>query len=318
MAEFTWELDVADGVLKNHMLSGKVREAAIAGTKFMQFVQPEPGYGRAKGDSVTLTRIRNIVEPTTARIGERERIPIDTFAQSSVTITVAEWGRGVEYTHKSQLLSHYDREDKIQKKLRQQLQLVLDTACAAAFKTAGICYIPTTLSGGVFDTDGTPSTTALQNLTVAHVKVIRDYLADTIHCPGVDGGVQFVCLASTKALRGVKNDPEWSDWRKYIQPDQAFFKGEIGMIENIRFVEVNHTNALANNKGSGGILGEAVFFGDDAVTMVVAEDTELRAAIPGDFGREKAVAWYGVLEFGSVWGTSASDGEARIIRLTSA
>ena len=80
---------------------------------------------------------------------------------------------------------------------------------------------------------------------------------------------------------------------------------------------MNHTNALSGSKGSGSVLGEALIFGDDAVTMAIVEDPELRAAIPADFGREKAVAWYGVLEFGLVWDTS-SDGEARVIRVTSA
>ena len=206
MAEFTWIADVADGVLKNHALSSKIREAAIAGTKFLQFADTEPGYGRQKGDSITVQRIKNIAEPTSAKIGERDRIPIDTYAQSSVTITVSEYGRGVEYTHKSQLLNNYDEENKIQRKLRQQLQLVLDTACAVAFKTAKITYAPTSLSGGTFETSGTPTVTALQNLSVSHVKVIRDYMADTIHCPGWRGTESFMCLASTKALRGIKND----------------------------------------------------------------------------------------------------------------
>lgn len=317
MAENTWDLDVADGVLKNHSLSANIREAAIAGTKFMQFVDTESGYGKNKGEAHTITRIRNIPEPGNAQIGERDRIPIDTHAQSSITVVVKEWGRGVEYTHKNELLTEFSREDKIQRKLRQQLQLVLDTAAAAAFKTAQVIFQPTTLSGGTFTTNGTPAVTALQNLTVAHVQLLRDYMADTLHVPGYGGGEGYVCLASTKALRGIKNDPSFLAWRQYADPQTAFFKGEVGQIEQIRFVEVTHTQALANNKGSGSVLGEAVFFGDDAVTMVVAEDPELRAAIPGDFGREKAVAWYGVLNFTIVWDT-ANDGEARIIRLTSA
>lgn len=281
-----------------------------------QVCDVEPGYGRQKGDSITITRIRNIAEPTSAVLSENTRVPIDTYAQSSVTITVNEYGRGVEYSNKSQLLNHYDEEDKIQRKLKQQLQLVLDTACAAALKTAKIKYIPTSLTGGTFDTDGTASTQATQNLTVAHVKVIRDYMADTIHVPGWRGSDQFIVLASTKALRGLKNDPEWVDWNKYQHADTAFFKGEAGMVENMKFIEVNHTNALSGSKGLNGILGEALFFGDDAVTMAVVEDPELRAAIPGDFGRQKAVAWYGVLEYGLVWDT-ANDGEARVIHLTS-
>ena len=314
--EFTWSLDAPAGVFKNHALSEKVREAAVADAKFMQFVDVEPGYGRRQGDTVTITRSKNIAEPTSAKFGERDRVPIDTFAMSTVSITVSYFGRGVEYTEQSELLSHFDLQDKMQRKLKQQMQQALDTAAAGAFKTAKIKFIPTSLTAGTFDTDGTPSTAATENIQVAHVKTIRDYMADTIHVPGWRGGEEYVCLASVKALRGIKNDPEWSDWRKYIQPGDAFLKGEVGKIENIRFIEVNHTNALANNKGTGGVLGEALVFGDDAVASAMVVDPELRAAIPGNFGLAHAVAWVGLLEFGLIWDT-ANDGEARVIHITS-
>jgi len=316
MAEFTWTLDAPAGAFKNHALSMKLREAAVAESKFMQYVQVEPGYGRKAGETITISRVKNIAEPTSAKFGERDRVPIDTFAMSTTSITVSYFGRGIEYTEQSELLSEFDLTDKIQKKLKQQMQLTLDTAAAGAFKTAQIKFIPTSLTGGTFDTDGTPSTQATENLSVAHVKVIRDYLADTIHTPGYGGGEEYICLASVKALRGIKNDPEFMAWRQYIQPGDAFLKGEVGKIENIRFVEVNHTNALANNKGLAGVLGEALVFGDDAVAMAVVMDPELRAAIPGNFGLQNAVAWIGMLEFGIVWDT-ANDGEARVIHVTS-
>lgn len=316
MAEFTWEHDVQDNVLKNHSLSSQIREAAIPATRFVPYCYPEPGYGKGKGDSHTVTLIKNLVEPASAELGERDRISIDTFAQTSVTFTIKELGRGVEYTHKSQLLSHFDREDRMQRKLRQQLSLVLDTAASVPFKSAKIKFIPTTLSGGVFDTDGVPSTQALVNGTVSHIQVIRDYLADTIHCPPYMGEY-FVCLASTKFLRGLKNDPLWVEYTKYGKADDEGFRmGRVGKIENIEFVEVNHTQALANNKGAAGVLGEAVIFGEDAVAMITAEDPELRAAMAADFGRQKAVAWYGVITFGLLWAT-ANDGEARVIHVTS-
>jgi N4-gp56 family major capsid protein len=317
MAEWTWELDASSGVFKNHALSSKIREAAIANSVFVPYVDAEPGYGRRRGESVTITRIRNIAEPTNPRFGERERVPIDQFQMSTVAITVSYFGRGVEFTEKGQLLSHYDLKDKIQRMLRRQMQLSLDTAAAAAFKTAKVCFIPTSLAGGVFDTDGTPSTTALENLTVVHVQTIRDYMQDTLHVPGFRGGDRYVAIASTRALRGLKRDPEWREWKAPQQSAEAFGKGMVGTIENIDFIESNHTNALANNKGSGSVLGEAVFFGDDAVSMAVVEDPELRVAIPGNFGLSQAVAWVGLLEFGLVWDT-ANDGEARVIRLTSA
>ena len=316
MAGYTWTNDQADGVLKNSALSSELLKASVADTVIQPFCRIVAGFGRRKGESLTVPLIKNIAEPTSAELGESDRIPIDTYAHSSVAITVKEWGRGVEYSHRAELLNIFDLADAIQGTLRDQMKLVLDTAAAAAFKAAKIIFIPTSLSGGTFDTDGTPSTQATQNLTVQHVQTIRDYLADSIHCPPWNGR-EFVCLASTKALRGIKQDPLFLAWRQYADPQAAFFRGEVGSIENIRFVEVNHVNALSNAKGSGSVLGEALFFGKDAVGMVVAEDPELRADVNvGDFGRQKAVAWYGVMNYGLLW-TTANDGEARVIRVSS-
>jgi len=52
------------------------------------------------------------------------------------------------------------------------------------------------------------------------------------------------------------------------------------------------------------------------LAMAVAQDPELRAEVPKDFGRLKAVAWYGILEFGMVWDT-ANPGEAKTVHVTS-
>jgi hypothetical protein len=41
--------------------------------------------------------------PDHAALTETERIPIDTMTQTSVGITVYEYGRGVAFTHISQL-----------------------------------------------------------------------------------------------------------------------------------------------------------------------------------------------------------------------
>jgi len=165
----------------------------------------------------------------------------------------------------------------------------------------------------VFDTDGVASSTATVNLNVFHVERIRDFMFDTLRVPTL--GDDYVCIARTKALRGIKDDSTWEEWHKYTDP-AVKFNGEVGRLEGIRFIETNHSSALSSSLGSGGILGEAVFFGEDAVSMAVATDPELRASIPGDFGRQKALAWYGVLEFGIIWDT-ANAGEARIVHLTS-
>lgn len=173
--EYAWAVDTPSGVMKNSALSKDVRMASIASTQFMPFVRVEPGYGRRMGESVTIQRIKNVAEPTSGTFDERDAVPIDTFAASSTSITVSYWGRGVQYTEFAELLSTFDLTDGIQRKLKDQMALTLDTGAAAAFKTAKVMYIPTSVSAGTFDTDGTPSTTALENLTVQHVKVIRDF-----------------------------------------------------------------------------------------------------------------------------------------------
>lgn len=312
---FSWQYDAPSGVYKNHEMSSKLRMAAIAETKFMQFVSPEPGYGKKKGESITITRVSNIAVPTSGKLSEQSRIPEDEVALSTVAITVSEWGRSIPITSLSQDLGKFDIQNAIQKKLRDQMALVLDSAAANAFKSAKVKAIPDGVSSLVFDTDGTASTTALANLNVYHVEQIRDYMFSTLNIPAYEGG-DYMCLISTKAKRGLVSDPNWEVWHKYTDP-QAKYNGEIGRLENIRFVEINNTAALSGSKGSGSVLGEAVFFGDDAVAMAVAQDPELRASVPQDYGRVQGVAWYGILEFGIVWDT-ANAGEAKVVHLTSA
>lgn len=313
MSEFQWQFDAPTGVYKNHALSTKLYMAAVEQSKFVDFTRPEPGFGKKKGESVTLTRISNIAEPTSGDLMEGQRIPEDEFAMSTTSVTVTEVGRAVPYTSLSEDLSEFDVENPIQSKLREQMTLTLDSKAAAAFKTAKIKYQPTGLTSATIATNGTASTQALANMNVYHAEEIRDYLYDTLHCPPYEGD-DYIGIFRTLGIRGIKRDPDWETWHKYTDP-QAKYNGEVGKIENIRFIETNHSTALAK-KGLSSVLGEGVVFGADAVTMAEALTPELRAGVPDDFGRSKAVAWYGILNWGIIWDT-ANAGEARIIHVTS-
>ncbi len=130
-------------------------------------------------------------------------------------------------------------------------------------------------------------------------------------------GEDYMCIASTLAIRGVKTDPKWEDFNKYTTPEKKF-NSEVGKMESFRFVECNNTNALSQSLGTGSVLGEAVMFGEDAVAMAVAQDPELRTEKPKDFGRLNAVAWYGIYGFEQIWFDSANAGEARTVHVTSA
>lgn len=316
MANFTWGFDAPTGVFKSHEMSAALRKAAIAETKFMQFVHPEPGYGKKSGDTITITRISNLTVPTSGKLSENVKIPEDALTITTVAITVTEWGRAVPYTSFAEDLSMFDIENICQRALKDQMKQILDNAVAATFtgSSVKIQATPDGVASIQFGTTGVAPAQALANLNVYHVEQIRDYMFSTLHIPPYEGD-DYVALVSTKAKRGVINDPAWEVWHKYTDPE-AKWNGELGRIENCRFVEINNTSALSASLGSGGILGGAVFFGADAVAMAVVTDPELRAAIPGDFGRQKAVAWYGILNFGVIWDTSNA-GEARIINVGS-
>jgi N4-gp56 family major capsid protein len=311
---FTWTFDAPTGTYKQHALSRHLYMATVEDSHFVEFARPVDGFGKKKGENVTLVRVATIAEPSVGTVPESSRIPEDTFALSVVTITVNEYGRSVPFTSLSEDLSEFDIENPIQMRLKEQQKLVLDTAAATAFKSAKVKYIPTGPTSGVFDTDGTPSTTATANLNVFHVEVLSDEMWDTYRIPRWTGD-DYVAICRTLALRGIKRDPQWEAWKVYTTPE-AKATGEVGKIEGVRFIQTNHNNALAK-KGTGSVLGECVFFGQDAVALAEVMTPELRAAIPADFGRSKSVAWYGILEFGIIWDT-ANQGEARIVHVTSA
>lgn len=313
MAQFQWIPDIPSGVLRNHHLSRKLFEASVANSRFMEFVRPIEGFGKKQGETVTLTRISNIAEPTSGKLTEGVRIPEDTFAITTLAITVAEFGRAVPYTSLAEDLAWFDLSNGIQSKLVEQQKLILDAAASAAFKTAKVKYAPTGLATNNIATNGTFGAQAAANWNVFHVEEIRDYLFDTLQAPPfVDE--DYVALVRTLGLRGIKRDPQWEEWHKYTSPENKM-TGETGRIEQIRFIEINHSTSLGK-VGASSVLGEGVVFGADAVAMAEVTTPELRAAIPGDFGRSKAVAWYGILEFGLIWDTGNA-GEAKVVHVGS-
>jgi N4-gp56 family major capsid protein len=311
---FTWVYDAPTGVYKQHAMSMHMYDAALEESKFVEHVLPVDGYGKGRGENVTLTRVANITEPTSATLSETDRVSVDDFSLSTTSITVVELGRAIEFTSLSNDLSEFNVENPIQRKLRAQMALTLDTKASDAFQTAKIKYAPTGLASNNIATAGTFGAAATANMNIWHCEEIRDYLYDTLHCPMI--GDSYIGIFRTLGLRGLKRDPDWVEWHKYTDPASKF-NSEVGRMEEIRFIETNHANALGK-VGTGSVLGEGVVFGEDSVAMAEAQTPELRVEINvgQDFGRSHAVAWYGVLEFGIIWDTGNA-GQARIVHVGS-
>jgi N4-gp56 family major capsid protein len=304
-----WLWDAPSGTYKNHALSSNIRREAIADVQFMKFLRPEPGFGKKRGDTVTITRILKL--PLAGRVTEQDRLPSGRPAIQTKSLTVSQWGFKLPMTEFEQHLTHFNIMDPFQASLRDQMSLTMDVMGADALKATVYKFIPT-VAGGTFDTDGTPSSTATKNLSIADLRQIWDQLKGTLKCPAFRNG-KYVGILSTRAARGLKNDPEYKDWLAPTTSD-PLTSGRLKDVEGFALFESNHTDALADLVGTSTTTGEAVFFGADAGFLVVIQNPELRAGIPEELGTFREIGWVGTLEAGLTWETAAL---SRVIHVTS-
>src|SRR3990167_3972854 len=201
----SWQFDAPSGTYKNFALSTDIRREALQDVQFMKFFRPEPGYGKGKGESITITRFLQL--PVASRVTELDRLPSGRPAIETKQVNVSQWGYKVPITEFERNLTYFDIMNPIQAALRDQIALTMDIMCADALKLTPIKYVPTT-TGGTLTTNGTASGVSDRNLGVQDLRTIYDELSDTLKCPKFRNG-QYVGILSTKAARGLKNDPEY-------------------------------------------------------------------------------------------------------------
>lgn len=290
----SWAFDAPTGVYKDHAISSRIREAAIADAQFMRFSRPEPNFGKGKGASVTITRVFPLA--LAARVSELDRLPSGRPAIDTKAFTVSEWGFKIPMTEFEKNLTHFDLANQFQRVLKDQMKLTMDDMVADAFKLTPIKYTPQT-TGAVINTASTFST-ANTNLSIADLRNIHDYLRGLKAPPYKNG--KYVGILSTRAARGIKNDPEYKDWQAPTGSG-PFMDARLRDVENFMLIETNNQDSLDDTMGTGNVLGEAVFFGEDPVALATVDEPELRAGIPEDLGRFRDVGWVGTLEAGLVW-----------------
>lgn len=305
----SWKYDAPSNTYKNFTLSSKIREQALADTIFMKFLTPEPGYGKHKGESVTITRI--LALPRATRVGETDRLPAGRPKIETKQVDIAEWGFKIPVTQFERNLGHFDIMNPFQAELRRQIEQTMDGMAADAFKLTPIKYVPLA-AGPSITTNSLPSGTSDQNLQVSDLREIHDYLNGELKVPKYRNG-KYVGILSTKAARGIKNDPEYKEW---LAPttSEPFINGMLKDIEGFTLIETNNFDSLDNTAGASTTTGEAIFFGADAAGLLQVEAPEIRMGLPEDMGRFQEVGWVGTLESFLVWESAAY---ARALHVTS-
>lgn len=305
----SWTFDAPTGTYRNHALSTDIRREAIADTQFMKFMRAEPGFGKKKGESVTITRIMKL--PLASRVSETERLPSGRPAIETKTVSVSQWGYKVPITEFETHLTHFNLMDPIQSALRDQITLTMDVMCSTAMKLTPLKYTPLA-TGGEFVTDGTADSLSNRNLEVQDLRRIHDRLHGDLKAPKFKNG-KYVGILSTRAARGLKNDPEYKDWLAPTTSD-PLISGRLKDIEGFALFETNHTDALSDLIGTSLTTGEATFFGADAGGLVKIMDPEIRTGIPEELGTFREVGWVGTLEAFLVWERPTM---ARVVHLAS-
>lgn len=305
----SWQFDAPSNTYRNFALSTQIRREAIADALFMQFMRPEPGYGKHRGESITITRILKL--PLAGRVGETDTLPSGRPAIETKQVAVAQWGFKIPMTEFEKHLTHFNLMDPFQAALRDQISLTMDEMSAAALKKTPLKYTPQA-AGFTLATGGSFTALADRNLEVSDLRRIHDELSGNLKVPRYRNG-RYVGILSTRAARGLKNDPEYKDW---LAPttSEPLISGRLKDIEGFALFETNHYDALDNTSGTSTVLGDAVFFGADAGGLVRVMDPEIRAGLPEELGTMQEVGWVGTLEAFLVWEQAA---RARVIHVGS-
>jgi N4-gp56 family major capsid protein len=216
-------------------------------------------------------------------------------------------------------LSEQPVAEVIRKVLKNDAKKGFDNLAADQFNAAKVRVVPTagtSTTSLVVTENGATVTTNNIALGKEHVKLIVDEMKERNIPAYADDDYYAIAWPST--WRTLKNDLEGI--KQYIDAGfQMIMNGEIGRYEGVRFIEQTHIAkgylGTAAAAWSNAKSDWAVFFGEDTVAEAIAVPEEIRGKIPGDFGRDRGIAWYYLGGFGLVHTQAA---QSRIVMWDSA
>jgi N4-gp56 family major capsid protein len=248
------------------------------------------------------------------RLDELQPMPQTSGSVSQSELTITELGNSVPYTGKLTALAKHDVVRIVEKQLKNDARKAFDIEAFLQFRATKLRAAPT---GGTSTTSITlteNAATATTNnvaLGTGHVKAIGDEMRER-NIPGYNGTDDYVSISHPSTFRPFKNELE--TLHQYTGEGFAMIlNGEVGRYDATRFVEQNFipkggandsttfdpytqtADAWNNAKSSW-----AFFFGDDTVNEAIVIPEEIRAKLPGDFGRSQGIAWYYLGGFGIV------------------
>ena len=245
------------------------------------------------------------------KLAETQPMPETNFTIKQRELTVTEFGQSVPYTGKLAALGKHDVVEIIDKVLKDDVRKCFDAEAFLQFDVTPLTVAPTggnSTSSVTLETTGCTITNNVE-MRKDHVKAIVDIMKER-NIPAYMGDDYF-SISHPTTYRTFKNDLE--SVHQYVDAGyNKIMAGEIGRYEGVRFVEQNHIpkggavdsttfdpydgvpDPWNNAKSSW-----AFFFGGDTCVEAIVIPEEIRAKLPGDYGRSKGIAWYAITGFGN-------------------
>lgn len=325
-----WSVDADGGYMYNDELSDILRTELQPLCRFRQFCEPDPGAlnkGLHRGEKY-FWNVYGDLATQGRQLNELQAMPETNFPVSQASLTVTEYGNSVPVTGKVMALAKHDVEAIVTKALKNDARKAFDIAVWEQFENTPLRAAPT---GGTSTTsvtiteNGTTATTNDAPLGTGHVKAIVDEMRER-NIPGFAGD-DYVCISHPTTYRPFANELETI--HQYTSEGlNKIYSGEKGRYEGTRFVEqtfipkggaADSTTfdpyTRTDDPWDNGKSSWAYFLGADTCNEAVVIPEEIRAKLPGDFGRSNGIAWYFLGGFG-LFHTQPS--QARIVKWDSA
>jgi hypothetical protein len=331
MAGQIWSVAADGGYLYSDELSDYLRIQVQPLTKFRQFCDAEDGTqkGLGKGETFTWDIVSNTARQG-RRLDELQPMPESNVTVSQGSLTITEWGQAIPYTGKLEALAKHKIQNIIDKALKHDARKAFDIEAFLQFKNTPLRAAPTSgtsTTAVTLTTNGATATTNNVALGTGHIKALSD-TAKERNIPPYEGDAYFA-ISHPTTYRGMKNSLE--SINQYTAEGLQMIRfGEIGRYEDTRFIEQNNVAKGGANDSvtydawegtadawNNGLSSWMFYFGADTVTEAICIPEEIRAKLPGDYGRSKGIAWYALGGFGLIHSGSGNT-NARIIMWDSA
>lgn len=297
--------------------------------RYEQFAVKKTELGVAPGLTINFMRYINMTPPT-APLTEGVRMTTKSLTAEQIVITVAEHGDALAVSELLLNASFDDVMASASRLLGRNMAQYLDnqsrdTLGGATSKIFG--YDRSALVGVndwyAYGTVGTQTTVTNASQTYyLSTHAVKDAV-ETLASRNVPRlGETYVCFVHPHQSRRLRDVPEFIEVTKYAAPGN-FMLGEIGRLYDVVFIETTQVkngqaDATAHKApwevgfttANGSTVYEATMIGDNAFGHAISLPVELRDGGVLDFGREHAIAWYGI------WGQGIITDQAIIKILT--